>query len=452
MAGRTQIQKKTFTRWVNTHLADRDLKVVELGDDFKDGVLLLHLLEIISGKKIRKWKKNPKRLAQMMENISKALKFITVDEKITLVNIGPQDIREGNIKIILGLIWTLILRYQINKCDEWDDGEQIPGVKKKKKKDGAKNELLKWVNLQLKPYGMKVKNFKKDWKNAQILSCLTDSLRPGLINVDGVAKGSDASADVRTKDIGEAMHQAEINFEIPPVMDASDMATEPDELSVMTYVSYFRVKHYELEELARASGKSYAEGPGLETGPMDSDEPREFTVYALTHDGKPMVNEGEMVVVTITDADGNDVKCDIAEPGSTNPAAYMCRYTAGTEGAYTITVKVKGTTLMGFPRQIVIEAAADDTYIKSCNFQWTIQAVNEDDEAETEGGDLFEVDLKNEKGEIFEANKTDNGDGTYTASYTIFPGQLYKVYANLNGEPLANTPFIHDLRNEKTPF
>jgi hypothetical protein len=36
-------------------------------------------------------------------------------EKLRLVNIGAEDIYSGNSKLILGFIWTLILRYQIQK-------------------------------------------------------------------------------------------------------------------------------------------------------------------------------------------------------------------------------------------------------------------------------------------------------------------------------------------------
>ena len=45
---------------------------------------------------------------------------------------------DGKLKLILGLIWTLILRYQINMI-----GEGSP-----------KWELLQWVNKQIAPYNV----------------------------------------------------------------------------------------------------------------------------------------------------------------------------------------------------------------------------------------------------------------------------------------------------------
>jgi len=48
----TQTQKKTFTRWMNYFLSERLLKVDDLFKDLRDGVKLIHLLELISSKKI----------------------------------------------------------------------------------------------------------------------------------------------------------------------------------------------------------------------------------------------------------------------------------------------------------------------------------------------------------------------------------------------------------------
>merc|ERR1719233_2273594 len=108
---------------------------------------------------------------------------------------------------------------------------------KKKKDDGAKKDLLKWVNKQLKPYDKSVKNFKKDWKDPNSLCCLCDSLQPGIIDVAKVAKDAKAGDEQRTADIKDAMEKADKLFKIPQVMEAVDMATQPDELSIMTYVS-----------------------------------------------------------------------------------------------------------------------------------------------------------------------------------------------------------------------
>ena len=43
------MQKKTFTKWVNAHLARAGCRLGDLYCDLRDGVLLTRLLELLSG-------------------------------------------------------------------------------------------------------------------------------------------------------------------------------------------------------------------------------------------------------------------------------------------------------------------------------------------------------------------------------------------------------------------
>jgi hypothetical protein len=83
------VQKKTFTRWSNSFLRYRALKINDLETDLDEGVLLVNLLEILSDKSLGKINKAPKMKPQKLENISAALKFIT-SQGIKLVGIGPR--------------------------------------------------------------------------------------------------------------------------------------------------------------------------------------------------------------------------------------------------------------------------------------------------------------------------------------------------------------------------
>lgn len=171
-----RIQKKTFTRWCNEHLKANLLKIDELTKDLSDGVKLIVLLELLSQKKLGRYNKKPRVHAQKMENVQLCLDFITKKERIRLVNIGKfigcvcmfndnwmeglqhnslsfsphihththwspgsGDIVGGNLKLILGLIWTLILHYQISIGFGLED----------QSKDGPtpKQALLNWLNV-----------------------------------------------------------------------------------------------------------------------------------------------------------------------------------------------------------------------------------------------------------------------------------------------------------------
>lgn len=66
---------------MNKHIAD-------LANDFSDGIRLIALVEVLSGKKLPNYNKRPKVRAQKIENVNIALQFLGKEEKIRIVNIG----------------------------------------------------------------------------------------------------------------------------------------------------------------------------------------------------------------------------------------------------------------------------------------------------------------------------------------------------------------------------
>ena len=149
------VQKKGFTKWANVYLGMRKRRIEDLYTDFNDGVNLIHLLEVIGQEPIgRKWVAKPKvrrvsmcvykcsqasstsstlcvgsthgspthaymhntllRCFQMriqrLENVGTALKYLT-KRGVQLTNCSPNDIVDGNGKIILGMMWTYVCVY-----------------------------------------------------------------------------------------------------------------------------------------------------------------------------------------------------------------------------------------------------------------------------------------------------------------------------------------------------
>ena len=49
---REHVQKKTFTKWVNSHLVRINCKITDLYTDLRDGKMLIKLLEILSGERL----------------------------------------------------------------------------------------------------------------------------------------------------------------------------------------------------------------------------------------------------------------------------------------------------------------------------------------------------------------------------------------------------------------
>ena len=124
----------------------------------------------------------------------------------------------GNKKLWLGLIWTLIDRYQI---------------KTGHRRVSTKQAMLAWVN-GLIPH-LEIKNFSTDWNNGIALCALIDAIRPGLCP-------NHASLNPKTglTNCELGMELAEKHLNIPPLLDPADLNNPiVDDLSVMTYLSYF---------------------------------------------------------------------------------------------------------------------------------------------------------------------------------------------------------------------
>lgn len=101
-----KIQQNTFTRWTNQHLKTVGMEVINLvggrshptyrlchvhcvqETDLSDGIKLIKLAEVLAGRQLPRFNRNPALRTQKLDNISLALKFFQDDEGIRLVNIG----------------------------------------------------------------------------------------------------------------------------------------------------------------------------------------------------------------------------------------------------------------------------------------------------------------------------------------------------------------------------
>jgi len=102
----------------------------------------------------------------------------------------------------------------------------------------AKLELLEWVRSKIPEYN--INNFVNDWTSGKAICVLTEAVLPGQMNLP-----RDFSNDPITNAC-MGMTKAKANMGIPEILDAEDMVNQPDELSNMTYISYFR-KYLNLE-------------------------------------------------------------------------------------------------------------------------------------------------------------------------------------------------------------
>ncbi|KAL6487578.1 hypothetical protein MHYP_G00042040 [Metynnis hypsauchen] len=86
--------------------------VNDLYEDLRDGHNLISLLEVLSGDTL------PREKGRMrfhrLQNVQIALDYLK-RRQVKLVNIRNDDITDGNPKLTLGLIWTIILHFQVSQ-------------------------------------------------------------------------------------------------------------------------------------------------------------------------------------------------------------------------------------------------------------------------------------------------------------------------------------------------
>ncbi|EDV20209.1 uncharacterized protein TRIADDRAFT_32414 [Trichoplax adhaerens] len=223
---REKIQKKTFTKWMNSYLNRVSINVNDLYTDVTDGVVLIRLLEVLSGEKVAKPARGKMRIHRI-QNVNAALKFLK-NKHVKLENMGAEDIIDSNNRLILGLIWTIILRFQIQDI-QIDDGSGSAEHK------SAKDALLMWCKLKTASYdNVKMTNFTSSWRDGLAFNAIIHKHRPDAIKYDSLSVNSPL------QNLRNAFKVAEESFGIPQLLDAEDVNVEyPDEKSIMTYVASY---------------------------------------------------------------------------------------------------------------------------------------------------------------------------------------------------------------------
>uniref|UniRef100_S4RC93 Calponin-homology (CH) domain-containing protein n=1 Tax=Petromyzon marinus TaxID=7757 RepID=S4RC93_PETMA len=217
---RDRVQKKTFTKWVNKHLMKVRKHVNDMYEDLRDGHNLISLLEVLSGEKL------PREKGRMrfhrLHNVQIALDFLRL-RQIKLVNIRSDDIADGNPKLTLGLIWTIILHFQIADIQVSGQSEDMT----------AKDRLLLWSQRMVEGYpGIRCDNFTTSWRDGRLFNAIIHRHRPELIDMKRVA------VRANRENLEQAFTVAERDMGVTRLLDPEDVdVPSPDEKSIITYVS-----------------------------------------------------------------------------------------------------------------------------------------------------------------------------------------------------------------------
>ncbi|KAM4721013.1 filamin-B isoform 2-T2 [Rhinophrynus dorsalis] len=338
-----KIQQNTFTRWCNEHLKCVNKRIGNLQTDLSDGLRLIALLEVLSQKRMyRKYHQRPTFSQMQLENVSVALEFLE-KENIKLVSIDSKAIVDGNLKLILGLIWTLILHYSISMPVWEDEGDE------ETKNQTPKQRLLGWIQNKI-PY-LPITNFSQNWQDGKALGALVDSCAPGLCP-DWETWDPKKPVD----NAREAMQQADDWLGVPQVI-APEEIIHPgvDEHSVMTYLSQFpkaKLKPGAPLKPKLNPKKARAYGKGVEpTGNMVK-RPAPFTVETIS------AGQGE-VLVFVEDPEGIREEAKVT-PNNDKNKTFSVEYVPKVTGLHKVTVLFAGQHISKSPFEVNVEKAQGD--------------------------------------------------------------------------------------------
>ncbi|XP_066873701.1 plectin isoform X2 [Kogia breviceps] len=229
---RDRVQKKTFTKWVNKHLIKAQRHVTDLYEDLRDGHNLISLLEVLSGDSLPRERdvirssRLPREKGRMrfhkLQNVQIALDYLR-HRQVKLVNIRNDDIADGNPKLTLGLIWTIILHFQISDIQVSGQSEDMT----------AKEKLLLWSQRMIEGcQGLRCDNFTSSWRDGRLFNAIIHRHKPTLIDMNKVYR------QTNLENLDQAFSVAERDLGVTRLLDPEDVdVPQPDEKSIITYVS-----------------------------------------------------------------------------------------------------------------------------------------------------------------------------------------------------------------------
>jgi len=369
---------------------------------------------------------------QKLENLNASLDFLK-REGIKLVSIGADNICDGNRTLIMGLIWTIILRYQI----QVEEGSS------------AKKELLEWVRSKIPEYN--INNFTSDWQSGKAICALAEAVLPGQMDLPRDFTNNPV------RDAQQGITKAKENMNIPAIIDAEDMVQTPDELSNMTYISYFRDfldmetrrREQELFERTPVAGKCFAYGRGIEPGNEAGIE-TDFTIEARNGADRRVPVGGHNFPTIITAPNGQQIPCKTIDNSN---GTYQVFYTPREEGNHKVDISFNGTPIKNSPITVFIKAAKPDPTKCKCYGPgleggeahepalFTIEARNCLGDKITSGGHPFHVQVTDPHGATIPSKCVDNKNGTYSCEYLPQEVGDFIVGITLQGAKVANSPY-----------
>ncbi|XP_060046756.1 utrophin [Erinaceus europaeus] len=217
------VQKKTFTKWINARFSKSGKPPIsDMFTELKDGRKLLDLLEGLTGTSLPKERGSTR--VHALNNVNRVLQVLH-QNSVDLVNIGGTDIVDGNHKLTLGLLWSIILHWQVKDVmkDIMSDLQQT----------NSEKILLSWVRQSTRPYSqVNVLNFTTSWTDGLAFNALLHRHKPDLFSWESVVRM------FPTERLEHAFSKAQTYLGIEKLLDPEDVAVQlPDKKSIIMYLT-----------------------------------------------------------------------------------------------------------------------------------------------------------------------------------------------------------------------
>lgn len=214
-------QAKSILRWVNGTLASRQLDVRDIEEDFKDGVNLCNLLEVLSGSSL-KFRPRAILYAMKNDNCDIALRFMNSNGMKN--EYQSEGIVKGEVNMA-ELLLKIYLYYQLVKPFGSDPMMDAAGADTK---TGAVRCVTGWVNRKLPTPVADLTMFG----NGNRLCSLVDTLAP---EAGCVEKHRISSLDGTRS----AISYAESKMGVAALLDAEDFMLDQEEFTYCIYLAQF---------------------------------------------------------------------------------------------------------------------------------------------------------------------------------------------------------------------
>ncbi|XP_050952994.1 dystrophin isoform X3 [Labeo rohita] len=217
------VQKKTFTKWINAQFSKTGkAPIKDMFSDLRDGRKLLDLLEGLTGNTLTKERGSTR--VHSLNNVNRVLQVLH-QNSVDLVNIGGTDIVDGNHKLTLGLIWSIILHWQVK--------DVMKDVMSSLQQTNSEKILLSWVRNCTRNYNnVNVLNFTTSWADGLAFNAILHHFRPHGFSWEEVV----SLTPVERLDRAFTFAKDQLNIE--RLLDPEDVAVQlPDKKSIIMYVT-----------------------------------------------------------------------------------------------------------------------------------------------------------------------------------------------------------------------